>query len=177
MKRTFIASTLALLIAAPSLVGASPTPQFGPGTSTDAMGRLDTPEQKSAAACSRGLREKRKAEEEKDPQKKIKRYEKAKEDLLKAAGYQPNFDAYLALGQIYLALGKPESAESACAHAEAMKPKNEATQSCLQEARKPREKPDDVQPAGGGGGREGLESTGAGVEFRQGDAMPTIPRL
>ena len=153
MKRTCIASALALLIAVPSVVGASPAPQFGPGISTDAMGRMDTPEQKSAAACSRGLRAKKKAEEEKDPQKKEKLYLKAKEDLLKAAGYQPNFDAYLALGQIYLALGKPESAESACVQAQTLKPKNEAAQSCLQEARKPQEKPADVQPAGGGGGR------------------------
>ena len=151
MKRTFIASALALLIAVPSVAGASPAPQFGPGISSDGMGRMDTPEQKSAAACSRGLRTKKKAEEEKDPQKREKLYLKAKEDLLKAAGYQPNFDAYLALGQIYLALGKPESAESACVQAQTLKPKNEAAEGCLQEARKPKEKPD-VEPAGGGGG-------------------------
>jgi tetratricopeptide (TPR) repeat protein len=154
MKRTFIASALALLIVAPSVVGASPAPQFGPGISTDAMGRLDTPEQKSAAACSRGLREKRKAEEEKDPQKKIKLYEKAKEDLLKAAGYQPNFDAYLALGQIYLALGKLPSAESACVQAQGMKPSNEAANTCLEEARKPQVKTEE-QAAGGGGNSGG----------------------
>lgn len=154
MKRTIAASALALLIAAPALVCAAPAPQMGgPGMSSDGMGRMDSPEQKSAAACSRGLRAKKKAEEETDPQKKEKLYLKAKEDLLKAAGYQPNFDAYLALGQIYLALGKPESAESACVQAQTLKPKNEAAQSCLQEARKPQEKPADVQPAGGGGGR------------------------
>jgi tetratricopeptide (TPR) repeat protein len=151
MKRTFAASALALLLAAPAVVGASPSPQFGPGISTDAMGRMDSPEQKSMAACSRGLRGKKKAEEEKDPQKKIKLYEKAKEDLLKAAGYQPNFDAYLALGQIYLALGKPESAQSACLQAQSLKPKDQAASSCVEEARKPQEKTDDVQPAGGGG--------------------------
>jgi cytochrome c-type biogenesis protein CcmH/NrfG len=153
MKRTFIAVALTLLLAVPAVVGASPSPQFGPGISSDGMGRMDSPEQKSAAACSRGLRMKKKAEEEKDPQKKEKLYLKAKEDLLKAAGYQPNFDAYLALGQIYLALGKPESAQSACVQAQTLKPKNEAAESCLQEARKPQEKPADVQPAGGGGGR------------------------
>jgi tetratricopeptide (TPR) repeat protein len=154
MKKTFAASILALLLAAPSLVGASPSPQVGgAGMGTDGMGRMDSPEQKSMAACSRGLRGKKKAEEEKDPQKKIKLYEKAKEDLLKAAGYQPNFDAYLALGQIYLALGKLESAQSACVQAQSMKPKDEAAKSCLEEARKPQEKPADVQPAGGGGGR------------------------
>ncbi|MEA2602489.1 MAG: hypothetical protein QOF89_3481 [Acidobacteriota bacterium] len=153
MKRTYIASALALLIAVPALVCAAPSPQMGgAGMGTDGMGRMDSPEQKSMAACSRGLRGKKKAEEEKDPQKKIKLYEKAKEDLLKAAGYQPNFDAYLALGQIYLALGKPESAQSACIQAQAMKPKDQAANACLEEARKPQEKTD-VQPAGGGGGR------------------------
>ena len=150
MRRTFAATALTLLIAAPSLVGASPAPQFG--SPTESMGRLDTPEQKSIAACSRGLREKKKADEEKDPQKKIKLYEKAKEDLLKAAGYQPNFDAYLALGQIYLALGKLPSAESACSQAQGMKPTNEAAKSCLEEARKPQVKVEETA-AGGGGGR------------------------
>ena len=52
LTKTFAASALVLLLAAPAVVSASP--QFGGGMSSDGMGRMDSPEQKSMAAYSRG---------------------------------------------------------------------------------------------------------------------------
>jgi tetratricopeptide (TPR) repeat protein len=149
MTRTFAASALVLLLAAPAVVSASP--QFGgPGMSSDGMGRMDSPEQKSMAAYSRGLKAKKKAEAATEPADKQKLYLKAKEELSKAAGYQPNYDAFLALGQVYLALGQRESALDACNHARSLKPNAEEARSCFEEAQKKPE-PAEAQPAAGGG--------------------------
>jgi cytochrome c-type biogenesis protein CcmH/NrfG len=121
---------LALLLAMPLAA----TAQF---PVTESMGsRYHTPEDKAIEAYSRGMKAKRKAEAEKDPVKQAKLYQKAKEELSKSAGYHPNFDAYLALGQVYMALGQKESALDACAHAQGLKPKAEAAGLCMAEAQR-----------------------------------------
>ena len=97
------------------------------------------PVQRAAVHYGRGMKAKRKAENAKEPADQMKLYEKAKEELSKAVGYDPNFDATLALGQVYLALGKPESAISSCSRALALKPKNEQAQACVDEAEKVRQ--------------------------------------
>jgi tetratricopeptide (TPR) repeat protein len=149
MKSTFVAPALTLLLAAPALVSAAP--QFGPGTFTDGMGRMDSPEQKAMAAYSRGVKLKKKADETEDPKEKIKLYEKAKAELSKSLGYQQHYDGFIALGQVYLALGKRESALDACLHAQNLKPSDEPAKSCIEEARKPSEKTETERKAGGGG--------------------------
>jgi tetratricopeptide (TPR) repeat protein len=101
--------------------------------STDGMGSYKDPAQRAADHYNRGVRAKRKAEKEADAGKRAKLYEKAKEELEKALGYD-NFDASLALGQVYLALGRKPEAELACSRALSFKPNNENAQACVTEA-------------------------------------------
>jgi tetratricopeptide (TPR) repeat protein len=110
--------------------------QPGSVLSTDGMGSYRDPIQRAVDHYNRGVRAKRKAENETDAAKRLKLYEKAKEELGKAVGYNPSFDAMLALGQVYLALGRKPEAESACGQAIALKPGNEAAKACAEEARK-----------------------------------------
>lgn len=93
-----------------------------------------TPEQKAMECYGRGVKLKKKADGEKDPEKQAKLYLKAKEELSKSVGYQPNYDSYLALGQVYLALGQNESGFDACSHAQSAKPNSAEAKSCAEEA-------------------------------------------
>ena len=103
---------------------------------TESMGgTYKDPVQRAADAYSRGARFKAKAEQEKEPKDKTKQYLRAKEEFSKSIGYTENFDALLALGQVYLALGQKPSALSSCAKAQAYKPNNEAAKACVAEAR------------------------------------------
>ncbi|HEX4959253.1 MAG TPA: hypothetical protein VF173_00345 [Thermoanaerobaculia bacterium] len=102
---------------------------------TESMGIYRGAEQKAMDWYARGLRSRKKAEEEKDPQKRAKLYERAKEELGKSLGYQGHFDGYLALGQVYLALGEKGSAADACLHALALKPHDAAATACLGDAK------------------------------------------
>src|SRR5882757_1017732 len=121
MRKIFIASALTLLIVMPARVWASP--QFGgPGMGTDGMGHMQTPEMKASAALARGLKLKKQAAEEPDNTKRIKMFEKAKEELSKSLSYSQSYEVLLALGQVYLALDKPASALDACSQALAHKP-------------------------------------------------------
>lgn len=101
---------------------------------TDSMGYYHTPEQKALEAYARGIKLKRKAEAEKDPDKQAKLYLKAKEELSKSVGYHGHYDGYLALGQVYLALGQMDSAFDSCSRAQAMKPNDETAKSCIEQA-------------------------------------------
>jgi cytochrome c-type biogenesis protein CcmH/NrfG len=105
------------------------------GLYTDGMGAAKDPVQKAAASYSRGIQLKRKADTATDPAKKAKLYEKAKKELEKSAGYSVNFDAYLALGQIYLAMGDGHAALTSCAHAQSLKSDSAEARSCIDGAR------------------------------------------
>jgi cytochrome c-type biogenesis protein CcmH/NrfG len=143
MKR-FTLFTLGLLIAA-SLCAQVPVP-------TESMGSyIKSPEQKALECYARGMKAKRKAESEKDPQKQAKLYLKAKEELSKSIGYQGHYDGYLALGRVYLALGMNESGFDACSHAQSAKPNSEEAKSCVQEAREKLKMAANPEPDGGGG--------------------------
>jgi tetratricopeptide (TPR) repeat protein len=132
---------LAVLIATPALKAQMNAP-------TEIIGSYrHTPEQKAMDAYGRGVKLKKKAEGEQDAEKRQKLYLKAKDEFSKSAGYQANYDAYLALGQVYLALGQRESAQDACLHAQGLKPGNETAKSCIEEARKQPESPE-AKPAG-----------------------------
>lgn len=128
MKRLTL-FTLGLLVIASSLCAQLPV------SITESSGSYKTPEQKALDSYARGMKAKRKAEAEKDAQKQAKLYLKAKEELSKSVGYQGHYDGYLALGQVYLALGKNESGFDACSRAQSVKPNSEEAKSCVEEAK------------------------------------------
>jgi cytochrome c-type biogenesis protein CcmH/NrfG len=96
---------------------------------------VKSPEEKAMELYGRGMRAKRKAEGEKDPEKQAKLYLKAKEDISKAMGYAASYDGFLALGQVYLALGQSGSGLDACTRSLSLKPGNAEAQSCVETAK------------------------------------------
>jgi cytochrome c-type biogenesis protein CcmH/NrfG len=127
MKKRWL---IALALAVSSALLAAPA-----RSQTEIIGSYyKTPEQKAMECYGRGVKAKRKADGEKDPAKQAKLYLKAKEELSKSVGIQANYDGYLALGQVYLALGNPDSAFDACSHAQGLKPKDETAKACAEEA-------------------------------------------
>ena len=131
MKKVVVTLSLALALAGAAAVRAQGSYPF----STDGMGSYKEPVQRAVDHYNRGVRAMRKAEKAQEPTEKRKLYEKAKEELAKAVGYDPNFDATLALGQVYLALGQKESAASSCVRALALKPNNADAQACMDATR------------------------------------------
>ena len=126
-----ISLVLALALFLPLAASSQMTP-----TPTESMGSyIKSPEQKAMEHYARGLKAKRKADGEDDPAKRNKLLLKAKEELSKSVGYTPNFDGYLALGQVYMLLGMAESSYDACSHAAALKPNNEGAKTCMSEAK------------------------------------------
>src|SRR5690349_11070778 len=95
-----------------------------------------TDEQLAADHYAKGVRAKRKAEKESAPEKRMKLYEKAKEELLKSVGLDASYDALLALGQVDLALGQAKAAFDACSQALSFRAGDQAAQSCVEEAKK-----------------------------------------
>jgi tetratricopeptide (TPR) repeat protein len=144
MKKTASFALAALLTAPAALMAQGVVP-------TETMGsHMKTPEEKALLEYAHGLKDKKKAEEEKDHDKKMKLYTRAKDEFSKSVGYNGHYDGFLALGQVYLALGQQASALDACSHAQAMKPSSEEAKSCIQEAQKKPES-SDAKPPGGGG--------------------------
>jgi tetratricopeptide (TPR) repeat protein len=94
------------------------------------------PEQKAMECYGRGLKAKKKADGEADPAKKAKLYQKAMDELTKSVGYQANYDAYLAIGQVHIALGNQRAGYISCSHALQLEPKSEEAKSCIQVAEK-----------------------------------------
>ena len=136
------AFVLVALMAAPAL-----TAQMG--VPTESMGgHLKSPEEKSLEAYARGVKTMKKAREEKDHDKQMKLYTRAKDEFSKSVGYTGHYEGYLALGQAFLALGQRQSALEACNQARSMKPASEEAQSCVQEAQKAPES-GEAKPAGG----------------------------
>ena len=143
MKR-FTLFTLGLLIAA-SLCAQGPI--------TEGMGSyVKSSDQKAMECYGRGLKLKKKAAGETDPAKQTKLYQKAKEELSKSVGYQANYDGYLALGQVYLAMGQNESGLDACNHAQSLKPNSQEAKSCMEEAQEKITVAANAEQSGGGGG-------------------------
>lgn len=116
---------------------------------TESMGgHIKSPEEKAMQEYAHGLKDKKKGDEEQDHDKKMKLYRRAKDEFSKSVGYQGNYDAFLALGQVYLLLGQRESALDACTHAVAEKPNSQEAKSCVAEAQKKPES-SEAKPAGG----------------------------
>jgi tetratricopeptide (TPR) repeat protein len=131
MKKLLIGIFSLALVLGGAVIGHA---QPGNVLNTDGMGSYRDPIQRAADHYNRGVRAKRKADNETDAAKRARLLEKAKEELGKAVGYDANFDSTLALGQVYLALGQKPSAESACSRALSLKPNNETAKTCVTEA-------------------------------------------
>ena len=128
-KRIGLALAIALSIPLAASAQMNPVP-------TESMGGyVKTPEQKAMEHYSRGLKAKKKADEADEPAKRNKLLLKAKEELSKSVGYTPNYDGFLALGQVYMLLGMAESSYDACSHAAQLKPKSEEAKGCMSEAK------------------------------------------
>ncbi len=140
--RKLASFALTLLMTAPILHAQM---RMEPGTSA---GRLKTPEEKALQEYAHGLQDKKKGDKEQDHDKKMKLYQRAKDEFSKSVSYQGNYDAYLALGQVYLLLGEQGSAFDACSQALAAKPNSEEAKSCVAEAQKKPES-SEAKPAGG----------------------------
>ena len=126
-----ISLALAIALSLPLAASAQMTP-----VPTESMGGyIKSPEQKAMEHYSRGLKARKKAEAADEPAKRNKLLLKAKEELSKSVGYTPNYDGYLALGQVYMLLGMAESSYDACNHAAQLKPKSEEAKGCMSEAK------------------------------------------
>jgi hypothetical protein len=112
------------------------------GWSSDGMGSTKDPTQKAVEAYGRGVQAKHKAEAATDPAKKAKLYAKAKDELTRSLGFAPTPDAYLDLGQIFLAEGNAHAALTSCAHAQSLKPANEEVKACVEQAQREDQKAD-----------------------------------
>jgi tetratricopeptide (TPR) repeat protein len=132
---------------------ASPTGDRGPVNESFAGGYKDL-QQRAADNLAKGLRYKKKADDETDAKKKVKLLEKAKKEFQSSIALHPNHDAYLALGLVALEMGDNQAGAEACHQAKGLKPGSEAAESCIQTALNPA--PATAQPAAasnGGGSR------------------------
>jgi tetratricopeptide (TPR) repeat protein len=121
------------------------------GVPTESMGgHMKSPEEKALDAYARGVKAMQKAAEEKDHDKQMKLYTRAKDEFSKSVGFKGHYDGYLALGQAFLALGQRQSALEACTQAQSMKTGSAEAKSCMQQAQKAPES-SETKPAGGGG--------------------------
>jgi tetratricopeptide (TPR) repeat protein len=112
------------------------------GTSQDQLSQSRTlnqassPTRRAADAASRGARYQRKADKEKDAGKKQELYTKAKAEFTKSLAEEQNFDAFLGLGQVDLALGDTRTALDVCSQAQALKPGDAGAKACIDQATK-----------------------------------------
>jgi tetratricopeptide (TPR) repeat protein len=150
-KTTLTAAVLVLGIAVATPARAqftSPTGDRGPVNESFSGGYKD-PQQRAANNLAKGLRYKKKADEEADAKKKAKLLEKARKEFQTSISLHPNHDAYLALGLVEIAMGQNQAGAEACHQAKGLKPGSEAAESCIQMALNPA--PATTQPAAGGG--------------------------
>jgi hypothetical protein len=107
---------------------------MSPFSGANGGGDYKDPAQKAADAYSRGMKAKRQAEGEKDPQVQRKLLERAKNELGKSVGYSASYDSLLALGQVELGLGEKAAALQSCTHALRWKPAAPDAVACQSEA-------------------------------------------
>lgn len=151
-KTTLAAAVLVLGIAVATPARAqfaSPTGDRGPLNENFGGGYKD-PQQRAADNLAKGLRYKKKADDESDAKKKTKLLEKAKKEFQTSIALHPNHDAYLALGLVALEMGENQAGAEACHQAEGLKPGSEAAKSCIQTALNP--PPATTQPAAASNG-------------------------
>lgn len=92
-------------------------------------------QQRAADLCARGLRAKRKAENETDEAKRARLYARAEAELTRSVSLSRSFDALLALGQVRLARGQDQAALTACTNALGFKPADAEARQCVEQAR------------------------------------------
>lgn len=136
-KNLFAASLLVLGAAVAVPVQAQfngPLGDRGP-TNESFSGDYKNPEHRSAAHLSRALRYKEKAAKETDVKKQRKLLEKAKSELQSSIALIRNYDASVALGEVFIALGNQASAVDACTQALVFKPADANATRCIETAK------------------------------------------
>lgn len=138
MKKTVFAAALLVLGAAAATPAQAqfngPLGDRGP-TNESFSGDYKNPEHRAAAHVSRALRYKEKAAKETDVKKQRKLLEKAKSELQSSIALHRNYDASVALGEVFIALGNPASAIDACSQALVFKPADAAATGCIETAK------------------------------------------
>lgn len=125
--RYAIVVLVVLGLAAPAYAQLDPTESMGSGSYQDEHA-------KAAKAYRQGLKFRQRAEKATEAAEREELYRKALEKFHESAGYVENFDARLALGEVYLALGNTEEALMACTRAKALKPRNDRAKKCFTDA-------------------------------------------
>lgn len=137
LKKNLFAALLVLGAAAVTPVQAQfngPLGDRGPGNSNFG-GDYKNAEHRSAAHLSRAIRYKEKAAQETDVKKQRKLLEKAKSELQSSIALHRNYDASLALGEVFIALGNQGSAIDACSQALVFKPADASATKCVETAK------------------------------------------
>ena len=130
MRRPAFAVLLILFLASASLAAQSQSP-----LSTTMIG--DTFHGTNAAAANyyaRAVKEKNRAAVETTVERQNHFLGLAKVHFKRSIDREPTFDAFMALGQVNLALGLPEEARDACFQALERQPGNRLARSCLDQA-------------------------------------------
>jgi hypothetical protein len=136
-RASFSPALMVLGMAWTGLIGFTPALWAQPSSlsTVNGMGSYKDPVQRAAGAYSRGMKAKRKAEQEKDLDKRRKLLEEAKAEFGKSVAYTASYDSLLALGQVELALGERSAALQSCTHALSWKPADPVAVTCQNEAR------------------------------------------
>ncbi len=122
--------SIALMIlglAAPAAAQLDPTESIGGGAYQDEVA-------KAAKTYRQGAKLRQKAEKATDAAEREALYKQAIAKFHESAAQTENFDARLAMGEVYLALGDKHEALKACSMAKALKPRNEKAKKCFTDA-------------------------------------------
>ncbi|HEX9671092.1 MAG TPA: hypothetical protein VGC93_16615 [Thermoanaerobaculia bacterium] len=118
---------MVLGLAAPAYAQLDPTEGLGGGAYQDENA-------KAAKAYRQGVKFRQRAEKATEAAEREQLYKQALEKFHESAAQLENFDARLAMGEVYLALGDKDEALKACNMAKALKPRNERAKKCFADA-------------------------------------------
>jgi len=122
-------AALALLALAPAAARAQ-----GPASTLMIGDTFHGTNAEAANFYSRAVKEKNRAAVETTVERQNHFLNLAKTHFKKSIGYEPTFDAFMALGQVNLALGLPEEARDACFRALEKQPGHRLARNCLDQA-------------------------------------------
>lgn len=131
-QRMIIAFVFALVL--PGCALAQGNMPAGSSAQMGTISHQEDPTKRAAEACSRGLREMRKARDAKDPADQRKHYIAAQEQFGRSLKLARTFDALLGLGQASLALGDAQGARSSCMEALGLKADSAEAKGCADQA-------------------------------------------
>lgn len=118
---------MVLGLAAPAYGQLDPTCSIGGGSYQDETA-------KAAKTLRQGAKLRQKAEKATDATEREQLYKQALVKFHVSTAQTETFDARLAMGEVYLALGDKGEALKACTMAKALKPRNERAKKCFADA-------------------------------------------